>query len=550
MMFGYLTKGMGKAMKNMKVKFCSLIGRFSKSESGAIAMLYGPMTIVLLLAAGIAIDYSRGYLVKKEIARALDASVLAAGSMVDASEAEMKAMADRYFMSNLSADTKANYSPQLNFAYNSVKGEIDVSSSADVPTILMKLGGHDKMVVGASSLVSRALSKIEVAFVLDNSGSMSGSKMSSLKDAAKLLVDTLYEPENSQNFVSFGLVPFTGSVNVGAGSIDASWIDSAGLSNAAQEDFGSLPGSKFKYWEISKGKANKKKSFKNAYRGMTAKKALQLFDASWNGCVRARVGETVNEAGDTVDYDVWDIYSDDDDVNSQFAMLVRPIHWVWPEVLGGVAPNYTKDAPANVNYNNGNITIPTDAQVRNRLSYLMSATCPTATIKPLTNIKSQIKDSIDDMVASGWTNITTGLMWGWRVLSPGSPYTQGASYSDSDVRKVLVVLTDGKNTVGPYYEDKRKGYNSAYGIPAHGHLGTGASTPVLNDRLEIACTHAKQRGLLIYTITFQLNDVDTQNLMRDCATRADMYFNSPDNGSLEDAFKQIASGLQKLRLER
>jgi len=538
---------MGSGMTNIMANFCSFIGRFSKNERGAIAMLYGPMTIVLLLTAGVAIDYSRGYLVKQEISRALDASVLAAGSMANASEAEMKAMADRYFMSNLSEETKTKYNPQLHFTYDDATSEISVSSTADVPTILMKLGGHDKMNVGADSVVSRALSKIEVAFVLDNSGSMSGSKMDSLKDAAKLLVDTLYEPENSENFVSFGLVPFTGAVNVGSDNIDASWIDGAGESSAAQEDFGS----DFKYWELTANN-NANDSVENEYRGMTAKEALEKFDLDWNGCVRARVGTTTSELGDSVDYDLWDVPASGSDVNSKFAMLVRPLYHSWAEVYKLKNNGKFKIiAPSNLSYSGIYKKPPTkNSDVRYRLKYNMTATCPEATIRSLSNNKGDIKAGINAMVASGWTNITAGLMWGWRVVSPGAPYTQGAAYGEAGVRKVLVVLTDGKNTVGGYESDIRKGYNSAYGVSVHGHLGTGASTSVLNDKLETACSNAKKRGLLIYTITFQLNDTSTKNLMKNCATREDMYFNSPNNSALEDAFKQIASGLQKLQLKR
>jgi hypothetical protein len=60
----------------------------------------------------------------------------------------------------------------------------------------------------------------------------------------------------------------------------------------------------------------------------------------------------------------------------------------------------------------------------------------------------------------------------------------------------------------------------------------------------------KSKDILIYSITFAVTNTNTQDLMRTCATREDMYFNSPNGDALEDAFEQIATGLQKLRLAK
>jgi hypothetical protein len=50
--------------------------------------------------------------------------------------------------------------------------------------------------------------------------------------------------------------------------------------------------------------------------------------------------------------------------------------------------------------------------------------------------------------SGGGTNQAEGLAWGWRVLSPSAPFTEGRPYNDpSDpVRKVIVLMTDGENT--------------------------------------------------------------------------------------------------------
>lgn len=474
------------------------VRRFHKNEDGAVAMLYGPMAIVMLLAAGLSIDYARGYLVKKEIARALDAAVLAAGSLPVTDVTAMQTLAKQYFDANISDSTRANYDPQINVAVGN--SDITVTSTANVPTILMQLAGYDKMTVNEKSVAGRTLVNIEVALVLDNTGSMSGSKMTDLKSAAKTLVDTLYATEGSSEYVEVALVPFTGGVNIGTGNKYASWVDSDGNSVAAQEDYGS----------------SQTYSWKPALNGKTAYEVLDFYGRSWKGCVRARVGTGLNSNGDTVDLDLWDIPPSSSDVNTKWAPFLKPIH-----TLSGS---------------------PSRKKVKKVLRY--KDTCPSAPILPLTNQQSTVKNKIDNMVASGWTSVPVGLIWGWRVLSSTAPFTEGDSESNTENRKVIVILTDGENNHGNYYD----AIYSAYGMPAYGHLGTGWLGNQLDDKLEAICTNVKSSNILIYSITFQLNDTNTQNLMRACATREDMYFNSPDGASLQDAFNQIATGLQKLRL--
>src|SRR5690606_40089389 len=82
---------------------------------------------------------------------------------------------------------------------------------------------------------------LEIALVLDNSGSMdylgSGSgkkRMALLKDAAKQLVDTLAKQAGQMKQVSkplqFAVVPFAASVNVGPQYASASWMAQDGIS--------------------------------------------------------------------------------------------------------------------------------------------------------------------------------------------------------------------------------------------------------------------------------------------------------------------------------
>lgn len=497
-------------MHKLICDFKILMNRFQRNEDGAVAMIYGPMAIVLLLAAGVSIDYARGYLVKKEIARALDAAVLAAGSLPEDDEDAMRTLAEQYFDANISASTKQDYDPQIVLTLSN--NQVTVTSSANVPTILMRLAGHDNMIVNEKSVAGRTLVNVEVALVLDNTGSMSWSgKLSSLKTAAKKLVDTLYEPAGSDEHVKFALVPFSGAVNIGTSNETATWFDKDGDSVAAQEDY---PDDAEYDWD-------------STLNGLSAFDVLDRYDESWNGCVRARVGTALNDEGDTVDLDLWDIPYDSTNVNTKWAPHVKPIH-LW---------NGSND--------------PEDIDDDNILQMItFEHSCTTKEILPLTNEEDTIKSKIDNMEARGGTNIPVGLVWGWRVLSSAAPFTEGESYSNALNKKVIVLLTDGQNDLGTYSFSKWA-YYSAYGMPKYNHLGTNSWLGgALDDKLEQLCTNVKSKDILIYSITFAVTNTNTQNLMRNCATRTDMYFNSPNGDALEDAFEQIATGLQKLRLSK
>jgi hypothetical protein len=111
----------------------------------------------------------------------------------------------------------------------------------------MKQGGTTSITTTASTEL-RLKNTLEVALVLDNSGSMnylgSGSgekRISLLKTAAKQLVETLALQasliKQVEKPVQFGLVPFAASVNVGPEMTGEGWIDTSGISPVHHENF-------------------------------------------------------------------------------------------------------------------------------------------------------------------------------------------------------------------------------------------------------------------------------------------------------------------------
>ena len=94
---------------------------------------------------------------------------------------------------------------------------------------------------------------------------------------------------------------------------------------------------------------------------------------------------------------------------------------------------------------------------------------------------------------------------------------------------------------------------SAYGFARSGHLGAtngSDAEDVLNSKTAALCTNIKAQDIRPYTITFQVSSSSTQDLMRNCATDPEMYYNSPSNEELEAIFQDIAKGLAELRISK
>jgi len=86
----------------------------------------------------------------------------------------------------------------------------------------MNLFGIRTMSTSAETVIERAVSGLELVLVLDNTGSMDGNGIKSLKKASNSLLDTLFGDETVGEKLYVGIVPFSQSVNIGTQHAD--WL--------------------------------------------------------------------------------------------------------------------------------------------------------------------------------------------------------------------------------------------------------------------------------------------------------------------------------------
>ncbi len=491
------------------------LAKFSANREGVTALLFGIMLIPLMLSIGAAVDYSRALLVKQHLGRALDSAALAIGSWRDLDDAELIAKAQAFFDANYNASALGTPSA-LNV--NIQDKVITISATSTVDTVIMQMAGFNQVSVGALSEIKLNEKKIELVMVLDNTGSMGwNGKLNALKDASNTLLDVLIPDEAGgvSEDVKIGLVPFAAAVNIGPDKLASGWIDVAAQSSIADEDF--QPGT----------------NVLDLYN--------QIQNAAWNGCVRARPApldtqDVVPAGGDTL----WPPYfaPDEPDFYSYYNRYASDSGYT------GGAYDYDARQRYTGKYNSLTISGTSDGPDFN---------CRTESVTPLTNTRATISTAINGMVATGNTVIPAGLAWGWRLISPETPFNEGVAYDDEDTIKAVMLLTDGQNSVGGGIGTHNRSQYNAYGFATSGHMGAtngSEAESVLDAKTATLCANIKDKGIRLYTITFKVSSNSTRNLMRDCATDPGMYYDSPSGDQLNTIFQDIAKGLADLRISK
>jgi Flp pilus assembly protein TadG len=183
-----------------------------------------------------------------------------------------------------------------------------------------------------------------------------------------------------------------------------------------------------------------------------------------------------------------------------------------------------------------------------------SDTCPTIPpILPLSDDKDSIVTAIESQNALGsgsGTAIGEGIKWAREVLSPAAPFTQGSA--DSDMRKIIILLTDGDTEDGTCggsfaitYTPNNYWTNAYYGmLDMSTHCNNGGG---MNQALLDQAAAAKAEGVEIFTIRYGDSDTTDVSLMKAAASSKagtdDHYFNAPSPYDLDNIFRLIGRQL-------
>jgi len=518
------------------IKYKNTAKDFLSDERGVFAVIFGLMSIILIAVSGGVVDFVNVQNARSMAQTAIDSTTLSLQPTIFTnSEAQILALAEPILIERLST---INVSVDLEtVTINPDQGTLFMEARLNVPLSFLSLVGVSNMNTRVSSQATRKQLFLEVAMVLDNSGSMNSySRMTNLKTAASNATEILFDGAATSTTTKIGIIPFTSFVNIGANNANSPWIDNAGNSSIAPDNF------------------DNDNNDSTPFFGPVNRLALynQLSNAQWGGCVEARPHEQI--AGTSTNLDTDDI---EPIANNPDTLFVPSFSPDTPDSWAGWQSDYENDSS-----NCPELSGASDRERQERLckyqgsidtsSWGPNFDCPSTPILPLSDQKSDILTAIDDMDAGGATNIHMGAIWGYRVLSSTRPFIEGRPY-DPDTKKVLIIMTDGENTM--YAANNMNGayYYSPYGFPVNERIGAlGWSNNQLrsemNNRTIESCTNAKASNIVIYTIGLDPPNSTTQSMLEDCASSLSQAFFPENPSELDDVFAQIANQLSALRI--
>lgn len=236
----------------------SRLRAFPKAMRGNVAMIFGIALVPLCIAVGVGLDMSRAMITHARIANALDAAGLAVGSQPGMTQDDMQKLAREYFKQNYTADEEAYGKPdEVTLSRPAGSQTITLSTNVKMPTVLMRVVGVDTMDVAAQSQITWGQTKLWVALVLDNTGSMCqypaqpsisscptpdpASKIVALKTATHNLLQMLQNAASNDGDVKVSIIPFSKDVNVGTSHVADSWIDWTNWQSEPATSDGSSP---------------------------------------------------------------------------------------------------------------------------------------------------------------------------------------------------------------------------------------------------------------------------------------------------------------------
>ncbi|MDI6624174.1 MAG: ubiquitin-activating E1 FCCH domain-containing protein [Brevundimonas sp.] len=612
---------------------CSLARRFAGDVRGNVAMLFGLSLPVLILMTFGGVDIHRMSTVRVNLQDALDAAALAAARSPYTDDADLQRVGLAALKANLKSYPNVTLEEdQTSFSLNGedvVIADARVQVKTLVANIFLPPYGQlmdDYLPVGSHSEVDRSSRNLEVALVLDVTGSMGGQKIIDLKTAAKELVDIIVQPVQSPYYSKLALVPYSMGVNLGSAanaargapigstSITGAVINLVGTEKAIT---GATKDRPVVITSSSHGFSNDDVVWITGATGMT-----QLNNKAYR--VRNRTTNTFELYtlnGWRVDGRYWGTYSGNAKVrrcqnndcsvtitsnghgmsNNQYVYItgvngmtqlnnetylvgnattntftIDPnLSALTPYTSGGSAwcaqqgctwfafenmygDLQTHQISSCVTERTGSQAYtdvsPSSARVGRNYPSASSNTCLDATLQPLSSNKSILKSAIDGYSVQGSTAGQIGIGWGWYMVSPNFnslwPSSGAAEYNTADTLKAVIIMTDGEfNT--PYCSGV---------ISRQAGTGSGSNTGKIDcdadngdpfDQGRAMCAAMKARGVLVYTVGFQITaGGNAANMLEACASTPANFYLPASGGDLSEAFAAIGRDITQLRISK
>lgn len=511
-----------------------IIDKEIKSKRGSTALLFALSAAILVCAIGSGVDLSRLSNDKSKAQAMIDAAILAPFSNETYHEGTESVL--KVSKAYLDSQSKNQNIEFKTYSVYKTSGGYQAVGTFETKTLIAGILGIDKLTGTVESSVAIRKVHLEVVFVLDTSGSMTGTRITNLKSGVTSAIAKINSWSARFKSVKMSIVPFSSLVNIG-NTKDSSYMDLNGLNSLHSYGFDQT--------------INRFDVFDN-------------IGHTWKGCTQGRAKG----------YDITDEPAKATDAETLF------VPWFWPD-----EPDNNKKYPNNYltsnskgnDKANGKDVTKYGVNGPNKSTWLKPGLlttydfyfgysetqgpnffCDSQPITPLTNDVTKLNNAVASLNAMGGTNLTEGLAWGWRVLSPAVPFTEGLPYSGEN-QKILIFFTDGSNAANALNNEFKSEFTT-WGYADDGPLNAmigGKTKPdnldlktAMDTKTKAICENIKKQEIEIFTVGLSIENEVSRTILKDCASKIAYYTEATSDSEIGPAFDNIIKRVMNLHLSQ
>jgi Flp pilus assembly protein TadG len=582
-------------MMSAWTKFRSKLRAFRAAQAGNVAIIFALASIPLIAFVGAAVDYSRANSVKAAMQSALDSAALMMSKEASTdTSTQLQTNASNYFKALFTRTEATNV--QVTAVYNpSSATAMILNATAQVPTTLISIIGINNIDLSLTSTSKWGETRLRVALVLDNTGSMAQSgKMTALIAATKSLLGQLQAAASVNGDVYVSIIPFVKDVNLdpsnynsdfiywGTSAQDPTFSDNSswdatngtcsagnysprstcfqhgtcsisGKSQTQCASAGTCSQSSYTTQSTCTGAGTCSISNKTSQSTCTSAGTCSISNkTSQNTCTSAgtcsisykTTQSSCTSAGGTWTTGTW----------TWGVWTANPGTWtpaVWTNPTWTPKNHNTwngcvmdRGHPASPNTLSGlsgpDATNNYDTNVAASDTSIMSSlyaaqqygSCPSATVMGLNYNWSAMTSLVNSMSPNGNTNQAIGLQLGWLSLVGGGPFTAPPMDPNYKYTQAIILLTDGLNTENRW----------------------STSQSSIDARQQLTCNNINTAGITLYTIQVNTGGDPTSALLQNCAGSPGHYPDSSkfflltSSSQILNVFTQIGTELSQLRI--
>ena len=567
--------------------------KLRSDATGNVLPMMAAALIPTMAMIGGGIDFGRVYLAESKMQGAVDAAALSA---VRTKQINSTTAAENTALRYLNANFPTGYlgaatqNPAISVTDVDDVITANVSVTGTVQTSLLRVIGITTLPFSVNAVAEASdelPTSVEALLVLDNTGSMRGSRMTNLKRASRDFVDVIYGNDETRDGFAVGILPYNTMVNVG---------------HLVRAHSSSMVISRPGFTNVDRNEA-----------------------LGWKGCLFAdQTVQNISNDPDTVDvgaYDITDNMPGDagssmpafdpfiyppirvesfQDVDNRYSApsFGRVIQLLAiPTVRTALVRLHGNDICSDPSYRTARSCaqpnsvihpglIPdgdeyrearfyshksgegTNASPNNQWGPSPNYQCPAEAL-PLSysatrsGLRSYINNENEALRPGTGTFHNPAMTWAYRLISRDDVFPRNRP-ADRPVKRVVIFMTDGnfdsrddgrpaRAGGGTVLDTAYTAYRSYEDRVIINSTSRNDTIEHLSRRFAKTCEAMKDSGIEIYTIAFELNNNSegqrTREMFRTCATDRNTHFFAAANGAdLRNAFVTIAAELIDLRL--